>query len=114
MIRMSLRAELKRLSLEIHDRALRKGWWTPAPTFGEFIALVHSEASEALEEHRNRRNEIWYGENGKPEGVPIELADVIIRILDWCECHGIDIADAIAKKNAWNESREWRHGGKYL
>lgn len=28
---------------------------------------------------------------GKPEGIPIELADVIIRILDYCGYAGIDI-----------------------
>ena len=45
--------------------------------------MIHSELSEALEEYRNGHavTEIYY--NGdKPEGVPVELVDVVIRLLD--------------------------------
>lgn len=48
----------------------------------------------------------------KPEGIPSELADIIIRVLDICGTHGIDIASAIADKMAYNETRSYRHGGK--
>lgn len=48
----------------------------------------------------------------KPEGIPSELADIIIRVLDVCGFHGIDIAAAIADKMAFNETRQYRHGGK--
>src|SRR6185369_7266774 len=48
----------------------------------------------------------------KPEGIPSELADIIIRVLDIVAFHGIDIAAAIADKMAYNESRTYRHGGK--
>jgi len=30
----------------------------------------------------------------KPEGFPIELADIVIRLMDWAEHDGIDIAGA--------------------
>ena len=36
-----------------------------------------------------------YQEAGKPEGVPIELADAIIRILDYCGYARIDIDAAV-------------------
>lgn len=49
---------------------------------------------------------------GKPEGIPIELADVIIRILDYCGYAGIDIEAAIRQKHEYNKSRPYRHGGK--
>ena len=80
----------------------------------EIVALIHSEVSEALEEYRNGRaqTEVYYGENGKPEGIPIELADVIIRIFDFCGYAGINIDAAITQKHEYNKSRPYRHGGK--
>ena len=52
--------------------------------FGDIIALMHSELSEAYEEYRHHHglNETYYEADGKPDGVPSELADVVIRILD--------------------------------
>lgn len=48
----------------------------------------------------------------KPEGIPSEMADIIIRVLDICADREIDIATAIADKMAYNETRAYRHGGK--
>ncbi len=51
---------------------------------------------------------------GKPEGIPIELADVIIRILDYCAFAGIDIEEAIQIKHEYNKTRPYKHGGKRM
>ena len=48
----------------------------------------------------------------KPEGIPAELADVLIRVLHMCAFFGIDIEAAIADKMAFNETRPHRNGGK--
>ena len=48
----------------------------------------------------------------KPEGIAAELADVIIRVLDYCAYAGIDIENVLKVKHEYNKSRPYRHGGK--
>lgn len=105
---------INELAKEIHENAVEHGWWDEKRGFPEVLALIHSEVSEALEEYRNGRGaaEVYAGSGGKPKGIPIELADVIIRILDYCGYAGIDIEAAIRQKHEYNKSRPYRHGGK--
>lgn len=99
-----------------HETAKGKGWHDPAPNFGESIALIHSELSEALEAYREGLPLAYllYGEGGKPEGIPAELADVLIRIGDMCGAFGIDLEAAVKEKMEYNKKRSYRHGGKVL
>ena len=79
---------------------------------------MHSELSEALEEFRNCQDieEVanYSFIQGKPEGVPIELADVIIRVCEACELYGIDLDEAVKTKLEFNKNRPYRHGGKRM
>lgn len=98
-----------------HQTAVAKGWWDNPDSFGDKIALMHSELSEAFEHYRRGHgiNEIFY-EDGKPDGIPIELADVVIRMADFCGKFGIDLDKAIRLKMRYNMTRPYRHGGKKL
>lgn len=127
---------------EVHQNAVEHGWWDEPRTVGEIIALCHSELSEALEEFRAGRPMVyricrasdgcpcdrekcgdWDADTGvcelgamddKPEGIAVELADCIIRILDYLGKEGIDVEAVLAEKHAYNKTRPYRHGGKAL
>ena len=99
-----------------YDNAVEKGWHEQERSVGDLIALMHSELSEALEEYRNGHDatEVYYNPDKpkKPEGIPIELADCVIRIFDFCGKYGIDLEEALNEKIIYNKSRPHRHGGK--
>ena len=123
---------MNELATAVHENAVAHGWWDEPRSFPEIVALCHSELSEALEEYRAgheaaqtyyacKKNpnmagecdgECYKCEHGKPEGIPSELADCIIRILDYCGHAGIDIERAIVEKHEYNRGRPYRHGGK--
>jgi NTP pyrophosphatase (non-canonical NTP hydrolase) len=84
------------ISRGIFETAVDKGWW-PHPVSvrnqGEAIALIHSELGEALEAYVQK-----IGSDDKcPEfdGITVELADVVIRIMDLSYAFDYDVANAL-------------------
>ena len=118
-------APLNDIAKACHKNSLEHGWWGEGRSFPAIVALIHSEVSEALEAWRDTPLDQdpfvpgyadTLGVQGtgplKPVGVPSELADIIIRVLDAAAGYGIDIDAAVAEKMAYNETRPFRHGGK--
>lgn len=117
------------LDAAVHENAVAHGWWEQERELPEILMLCVSELAEALEEYRAGKPNIYYNVEGeeilyadgeacekherrKPEGVAVELADCMIRILDYCGHAGIDIEEAIRIKHEYNKTRPYRHGGK--
>lgn len=124
----------------VHTRSRAKGWYETPRQPLEFHMLMVSEIAEVSEEVRSKMPDVYFVrhrkdgsyefrdytgrpsmqtdiENGfipKPEGEGIEIADLIIRALDYAAFKGWNIEDLIDLKLEYNETRAHRHGGKLL
>lgn len=112
---------LNELAEEIYEINVANGWFTEERSFGDDIALLHSEVSEAYEEYRKGSpisycysERITLDGQTKPLGIPSELADIIVRVLDTAKRYDIDMDKIMAEKLAYNRTRGFRHGGKIV
>jgi NTP pyrophosphatase (non-canonical NTP hydrolase) len=97
---------------ECYKQAVKSGWTEKNVPIPEMIALIHSEASEALESYRNGEPLSFNDKDGKPQGIASEFADIIIRIGHYSAILGIHIEAEVLRKLKYNSTRKYRHGGK--
>lgn len=87
--------------------------------YGNKLMLIAGEVAEAHEELRSGHEmDDEYvndhpGKEGKPEGVPSELADIVIRAFDLAAEAKVDLASVIEGKLAFNATRERMHGKSF-
>jgi NTP pyrophosphatase (non-canonical NTP hydrolase) len=107
---------IKEWQEEVHALAQEKGWYEFRRSEAEFLMLIASEVFEAFEDVRNHKPGIYTNIDTpeKPEGVAVELADTIIRCLDYAEYRGWNMEEIIQKKHEYNKTRSIRHNGKKL
>ena len=126
---------IRRMQVEAFRTALEKGWWDFArrpevpvvespsdldlailtANIPEKLMLIVTEAAEAMESYRDASHPIleeWCSDGQKPEGLPSELSDIVIRVADLSGALGIDLEGAVERKLAYNRTRSHRHGNK--
>ena len=92
-----------------HNAAIQNGWHTGEIDEkninlhkGLMISLIHSEISEALEGERKGIMDDHLPDRPMAE---VEMADAVIRIMDYCGKFGYDIGGAIEEKLEYNAKR---------
>lgn len=78
------------------------GWHSKPREPGTMIALIHSEISEAME---GVRKDLMDDHLPHRKMVEVEMADAVIRIMDFCGKYNLDIGGAIVEKLNYNTSR---------
>jgi NTP pyrophosphatase (non-canonical NTP hydrolase) len=108
------------LAKEVHSDAVDRGWWPTdqKKSMEEQVANFHAEVSEAWEEWRagHALTEIYHRDSGKPEGIPIELADVVIRILDTAAAYGFRFNAAVGNliANGQMKDAQWQDFATFI
>jgi NTP pyrophosphatase (non-canonical NTP hydrolase) len=101
---------LNTLSTVMHNVAVDKGFWEEPKETGTYIALMHSELSEALEADRKNKMDDHLPQR---QGIEVELADAVIRIFDFAGAKRLDLGGAIVDKLEYNSTRPYKHGKEY-
>ncbi|WP_217898632.1 hypothetical protein [Photorhabdus luminescens] len=93
---------ISELQKVVHQQNIDAGWWDKQREKGTLLCLIHSEISEAMEGERKNLRDDHLPHRMSAE---VELADAIIRILDYAEAFNYDIESALIEKLEYNKQR---------
>jgi NTP pyrophosphatase (non-canonical NTP hydrolase) len=103
----------KNMMAETNKCAVEHGFWDKdvETADGTKLMLMVSELAEAQDALRHGNPP----DNHIPEftGVEAELADLVIRTMDFCFQKNARLAEAIIAKHKYNINREYKHGKKF-
>jgi len=85
--------------------AISTGRFDAFEQFESHLAHLHCEVAEVGQAYRARRLDGWKAQDGKPEGVAVELADVVILAASIAGFYGLDLSAAISEKMEYNKGR---------
>ena len=108
---ITLEDGINKLAKKCHANSREKGFWEKPRNKSEMIGLLHQELSEWLN----------YLRDGNPpsdkipdfSGIEEEMADVIIRVLEYAGGFGLNLGGALVAKMAYNAEREYKHGKEF-
>ena len=93
---------INELAVEIHQNNVDAGWWDNPREKGTLLMLVVSEIAEAME---GERKDLMDDHLPHRKMAEVELADAVIRILDYACAFGYDVEGAIEEKLEYNKHR---------
>jgi hypothetical protein len=93
---------LNKLAEHCYNEAKQAGWHDTPREDGMMIALIHSEISEALEELCKNQMDDHLPHRPMAE---VELADALIRILDFVGMRGYDLGGVVQERLDYNRTR---------
>jgi NTP pyrophosphatase (non-canonical NTP hydrolase) len=116
----TLTATLGDLAALAHETSKANGFHANSVPVSEFVANLNAEASELWEAYRENRLHEPCDKADRMDELGLasltcleeELADLVLRTLDFAQSQGVDIGKAVAVKDAYNSTRGYRHGGK--
>ena len=104
-----MKEEINKLRDMCYIAAWNAGWHTDITTGeliernkGEMLCLIHSEISEAMEGERKGLMDDHLPQRPMAE---VELADAVIRIMDYAGRFGYDLGGAVIEKLEYNANR---------
>lgn len=99
-----------------HDQMVKNGFWALNESARNLriekiyrICLMHEELGEAT---TGVRTDAWDDKIADRKAEEVELADCILRIMDYAEGYGLDVGTALIEKMHYNSTRPFMHGKK--